>query len=269
MTVRLCQRATVSCGACCGIYNRADPGRAGVRAELARHTLALARTERTAAAFKAAADRIAAGAPPALIPTIRVCPLAGFLDPGERRVGCLAHPKVTGGIDLRACGVYDVETCEAFLCPSHAVVTEDEAAIVEGVADFHLYGLVVTDAPFLRAVLTAVAEGGGRPLQPRQLRHAPLAAALRRLFAIKEELAAGSDGHFGAFRRGGASEDVAVDAGDAGDGGEPPLDGAARIVARLGADGRAGNDEELLEDEVRARLAAAVAALRAAGAAAG
>ena len=253
MPLKLCQRARASCGTCCGLYNRKDLGRAGVRAELTRHTRVLARAERTPEGFRAAARRLEGDAPPPLFPSIRSCQLIGFLDERETRVGCLAHPKATGGIDLRACGVYDVDTCESFLCPSHAALTEEGTAIVEAATDFHLYGLVVTDAPFVRAVLDGLAHATGRAVEPALLREGPLAAALRRLFAVKEELEPGSDGLFGAFRHGaGAATEMA------------PPPGPEAILAALGADDRSGNDLDSLEVEVRARFTACVEALRAA-----
>src|SRR5512133_3714744 len=155
--MKLCQRAHASCGACCGIYNRGDLGRGPVRAELESHSRVLARAERTPEGVRSAMSRLEAEAPAAVFPSIRVCQLVGFLDARETRIGCLALPKATGGIDLRACGVYDVETCESFLCPSHAAMGEREATLLEAATDFHLYGLVATDAAFLRAVLEGLA----------------------------------------------------------------------------------------------------------------
>ncbi|MGB8932631.1 MAG: hypothetical protein WCC48_15410 [Anaeromyxobacteraceae bacterium] len=258
MTVRLCQRPRASCGACCGIYNRRDFGRAAVRAELTRHTRVLARAERTPEGFREAARRLEADAPPAVFPSIRVCQLVGFLDAAETRVGCLAHPKVTGGIDLRACGVYDVETCESFLCPSHAAFSEREASLVEAVTDFHLYGLIATDAPFVRAALEALAREAGRELELRDLEDAPLRAALRRLFALKEELAPGSDGLFGAFRH-----DTHRAMAQREDGLPGEADAIATVARALGADDRSGNDADLLDQEVARRFEACAAAMRA------
>jgi hypothetical protein len=257
--MELCQRATASCGACCGLYNRREHGRAAIRAELSRRTRALRDVPRTAEAFRQAAAALLQGAPAPLFPSVRVCPLLGFLDAAETRVGCLAHPRATGGPDLRDCGAYDARVCETFFCPSFAFLSEEEAALAEAATgDFHLYGLVVTDVPFLRACLAAVADGAGARVERRHLESPPFRSALRRLLDLKTQLAPGSDGLFGAFA-------------PAPDGGEVPrrIDYAAigrgasaydAILACAGADPRSGNDLDRLETEVRRRLDACVAA---------
>jgi hypothetical protein len=260
--IRLCQRPGASCGACCGLYNTRDHGRAAVRAELTRRTLALRRVERTLPAFRAAAARLAAGGPEPLFPSVRVCPLLGFLDDAETRVGCLAHPLVTGGPDLRDAGVYDVTICESFLCPSHAWLNEEEAGLAEAASgDFHLYGLVVTDVPFLRAALDAVAALTGARVERRHLERPRFQEALTHLMALKEELEPGSEGLFGAFRPGRDGEPVPrrID-----------YQALARdrsiydaLLTCVGADPRSGNDLDLLEEEVRRRLDACAAAFTA------
>ena len=159
---------------------------------------------------------------------------------------------------LEACffllaGYDDVETCESFLCPSHTGIAEHEAAIVEAATDFHLYGLVVTDGPFVRAVLDGLAAAAGGAIDPGQLREPTVADALRRLFGLKETLEPGSDGLFGAFRQGGPGASAAGDPGT----------GPEAILAALGADDRSGNDADMLEVEVCARFVACEAALRA------
>jgi hypothetical protein len=260
----LCQRGRASCGACCGLYNDADLSREGVRAELTRRTRVLARVPRTREAFAAAARELAQGGPTPLFPSVRICPLLGWLDAAETRVGCLAHPKSTGGPDLRDCGVYDVLTCDAFLCPSHAWLTEDEAEIAErATGDFYLYGLVVTDVPFLRAALAGVAARTATRVLLRHLEHAPFLAALRRLLALKEELAPGSDGLFGAFRPGKDGGDVPrrIDY----DGIGRPVSPYDEILTCVGADPRSGNDLDRFEEEVAHRLDACARAFPAPG----
>lgn len=224
-----------------------------MRAELTRRTRALARVERTLPAFREAAARLAEGGPAPLFPTVRICPLLGFLDDAETRIGCLAHPLVTGGPDLRDAGAYDVTTCESFLCPSHAFLSEDEAQLAEAACGgFHLYGLVITDVPFLRAALSAVAARTGARVERRHLGHAPFREALWRLFALKEELEPGSEGLFGAFKPGRNGEEVPrrIDY-EAIDRARSPYD---ELLTCVGADPRSGNDLDLLEEEVRLRL---------------
>jgi hypothetical protein len=215
---------------------------------------------RTPGAFQAAGARIAATEPPAVFPSVRVCPLLGWLDPERTRVGCLAHPAVTGGPDLRDQGVYDAAICESFLCPSHSWLTEEEAELVDFTcSDAWLYGLTVTDVPFVRAVLDAVGRLTGARLERRHLERPAVREALRHLFALKEELEPGSEGLFGAFRPGADGEPV-----------PRSIDYAAlereaspwdAILLCVGADPRSGNDLDRLEGEVRGRLAAAARAL--------
>ena len=209
--------------------------------------------EKTLPAYREAARRLARGGPEPLFPTVRVCPLLGFLDEAGTRVGCLAHPLVTGGPDLRDAGVYDVTTCESFLCPSHAWLTEEEAQLAEAASgDYHLYGLVVTDVPFLRAVLDAVSARTGSRVERRHLERPAFAAALARLLALKEELEPGSEGLFGAFRPGRDGEPVPrqIDY-QALERDRSPYD---QILTCVGADPRSGNDLDRLEQEVRRRL---------------
>jgi hypothetical protein len=249
----LCQREASSCGACCGLYNRRDHSRRAVAARLDERTRALAPVPRTPEAFREAARRLAASEPAPLFPSVRLCPLLGWLDSDRTRVGCLAHPAATGGPDLRDCGAYDARTCETFLCPSHSFLSEEEAALVDRVcADAHLYGLVVTDVPFFRAALAAVGERAGARVERRHVEAAQFRNALRRLFAMKEELRPGSEGLYGAFRPGPGGEDLPREIDYAALGrGRSPLDA---ILTCIGADPRSGNDLDALEAEVARRL---------------
>jgi hypothetical protein len=229
-----------------------------VRTELTRRTRALARVEKTLPAYREAAARLAEGGLEPLFPSIRICPLLGFLDAAGERIGCLAHPLVTGGPDLRDAGAYDVTTCESFLCPSHAWLTEEEAWMAEeATGGYHLYGLVVTDVPFLRAVLGAVASLTGASVERRHLARPAFLEALTHLLALKEELEPGSEGLFGAFRPGRDGEPVPrrIDY-QAIDRERSPWD---EILTCVGADPHSGNDLDLVEAEVRRRLEGCVA----------
>ncbi|HEY7723770.1 MAG TPA: hypothetical protein VH880_00440, partial [Anaeromyxobacteraceae bacterium] len=207
--------------------------------------------ERTAAGFRAAA---AGPEPEPLFPSVRVCPLLGWLDESRTRVGCLAHPAATGGPDLRDAGAYDARTCEAFLCPSHAWLSEEEADMVAELCagDPWLYGLVVTDVPFVRAVLGAVAALTGSRVERRHLAAPALRKALRSLLALKEDLRPGSDGLYGAFRPGDGGEPVprAIDYQALGRPRSPHDD----ILLSVGADPRSGNDLDQVEADLGRRL---------------
>jgi hypothetical protein len=262
----LCQRGAASCGACCGLYNREDFSRPAVHALLARRTRALAAVPRTKDAFAAAGRALARDDDAPLFPSVRVCPLLGFLDAEETRVGCLAHPLSTRGPDLRDCGAYDTGICSSFFCPSHAWLSEDEAAIAAlACGDFHLYGLVVTDVPFLRACLAAIGAEAGARVERRHVEEPRFRAALRRLLALKEELAPGSDGLYGAFEPGADGEPVprAIDYAALGRA-RTPSSWLDEILTCAGADPRSGNDLDALEEMVSQRLAAAAALSRAA-----
>jgi hypothetical protein len=257
----LCQRGAASCGACCGLYNHSDHSLEAVRARLDAHTAALAGVPRTREAFRAAAAHLSARAPGPLFPSVRVCPLLGWLDDAGTHLGCLAHPAVTGGPDLRDEGVYDAAICESFLCPSHSWLSEEEAEMVaETCADAHLYGLVVTDVPFARACLAAVGDLAGARVERRHLARPAVRAALRGLLALKEELEPGSEGLYGAFRPGVDGEPVPrrIDYAAMGRPGSP----WDEILACTGADPRSGNDLDRMEAEVRRRLDGCAAALR-------
>ena len=246
--VRLCQRETASCGACCGLYNRAALSREVAEVALERRTRALEDVPRTVEAFRAAARSLAREEAAVVFESVRVCLLLGWVDRASRRLGCLGHPAVTGGVDLRSCGAYDVLTCDAFLCASHARLSEEEAALVEGATagDPYLYGLVAPDAAFARAALSAIAVRVGQDLCAADLDHPPFRAALAGLLGLKELLEPGSEGLFAAFHPAkSAPPQGAAPLGD---------QGADAIAAALGADARSGNDEDALEAEAARRL---------------
>lgn len=189
MATGLCQPAGgASCGACCGLYNFADHSRTALTEALRRRTEHLRPLPRTRAAFTGAAAALRAQDRDALFTDVRICPLLGFLDADEARVGCLAHPLQNGGDDLRDCGVYNRSICADFECPSFLWLSDEEARLVrEACPDWYVYGLVITDVAFVRGCLALIGRLCARTVQARELLSArEVLAEVAALFALKE-----------------------------------------------------------------------------------
>lgn len=186
MAAGLCQPGGgASCGACCGLYNFADHSREALTAALRRRTEAIRQRPRTLADYRRCAGELRAAEQEPLFGDVRVCPVLGFLDEAERQVGCLAHPRVTGGEDLRDCGVYNANTCATFECPSFLWLSDEEAALVrDACADWYLYGLVITDVEFVRGCLRLISDAVAAPVSASRLHSAAL-PQVAALFALK------------------------------------------------------------------------------------
>lgn len=214
VSFHLCQPGKgASCGACCGLYNFQAHSRAALAERLVEQTARVRPLPATPEAYAAAARALTeARREPPLFPAVRVCPLLGFLDEARTRVGCLGHPKVTGGPDLRDCGVYRADICETFTCPSFSWLTDEQARLVQAAcADWYLYGLVITDVEFVRGCLKLLEWEVAAPVDPEALASHPASLeAVRRLFALKES-APSRGSHaavFGRFTRDGEGEPV-------------------------------------------------------------
>jgi hypothetical protein len=204
VSFHLCQPGRgASCGACCGLYNFRDHSRATLTERLAAQTDTFRPLPQEPGAWRSAARELleARQATP-LFPAVRVCPLLGFLDAERTRVGCLGHPKVTGGADLRDCGVYRADICETFTCPSFTWLSDAQARLVQAAcADWYLYGLVITDVEFVRGCLRLLEWELAGPVDLEALLARPAALeAVRQLFALKET-APGRGSHAAVFGR--------------------------------------------------------------------
>lgn len=185
----LCQPGGgASCGACCGLYNFRDHSREALTAALNRHTDRLRDAPKTREAFSEAARELKAQEHSPAFPDVRVCPLLGFIDGERTRVGCLAHPLVTGGIDLRDCGAYTAELCQSFQCPSFIWLTPSQAELVrKACPDWYLYGLVLTDVELVRGTLSLIERALGESVDARRVLECSGALqAISALFALKE-----------------------------------------------------------------------------------
>lgn len=157
--VYLCQISeTVSCGACCGLYNVADLSRNGLSALLARRTRQFA---------DMAADNLDAlllfrqwveDNEPKQRPFAEFhhCPYLGLIGENPSRPGCLLHPLGNGGIDFRGISDYGGFACRSYFCPSHNRLSADVKILIRNAArDWFEYGLMITESSLVQAVLDA------------------------------------------------------------------------------------------------------------------
>ncbi len=165
----LCQPDTgKSCGACCGLYNYVDSSR-----EALTHRLS-ARTKRFRELVKSPDDiRRYAEATFAVedfrkrYEVIYCCEYLGFLDCGEKKVGCLVHPLQNDGIDMRTVSFYGQEVCAGHLCPSHHFIPRSQQLILlKIIDDWYLYGLCLTDIDLVVTYFRLIADRIGQELQP-------------------------------------------------------------------------------------------------------
>lgn len=201
----LCQPGFgASCGACCGLYNFRDHSREALATTLSRRSALLRETPKEAEAFRDAARSLRRWDRDRLFDAVRICPLLGFLDEEEKQVGCLAHPAVNEGVDLRDCGAYDAPTCGSFECPSFLWLVEGQAKLVRAACpDWYLYGLVITDVELVRGVLRLLEREAGGPVDPEALASEPAALApIASIFSRKETYSRAREGGvFGRFER--------------------------------------------------------------------
>ncbi len=186
--IHLCQPDEhKSCGACCGLYNLLDHS---------RETLTLQLESNTSLFFSL-------GEPPdldlyrelrgefwpqhKLCETIYNCEFIGFLDSGRKKIGCLLHPALHHGIDLRTCSFYGVEMCDGHFCPSYTYLTvAEQAAAIAALDDWYVYGLVITDIDFIKEFFAAVQNRLGETLKAGMFTKPAIKRALQDYFKLKE-----------------------------------------------------------------------------------
>ena len=152
--VYLCQvNEQVSCGACCGLYNVADPSFEALMEMLTYRTDVFSRVSRDMDAilsFKEEIETKELQTRP--FPEFHHCPYIGMVGTKRSRVGCLLHPMADGnrGIDFRGLSFYGGMACRVYFCPSYYHLPRVIKEIVrEAATDWHLYGLVITETKIL------------------------------------------------------------------------------------------------------------------------
>ncbi|RJP89609.1 MAG: hypothetical protein C4518_09945 [Desulfobacteraceae bacterium] len=154
--VYLCQVSeTVSCGACCGLYNVPDASFEGLFRMLRRRSMVFSTLPRTMDAILDFGREETAnlGEPP--MPEFHHCPYIGLIGEGLTRVGCLLHPQApeNAGVDYRGLSHYGSMTCGMYFCPSHRNLPENFKKIIRNLADdWYAYGLLISEPILLKAI---------------------------------------------------------------------------------------------------------------------
>ncbi len=185
----LCQPdPTKSCGACCGLYNWEDHSRATLEPLLQRRTHLFLSSRRDPELFQKAYSAEKFLSNPKLVEAIYNCEFLGFLDAGRKRVGCLLHPSVNQGEELRYhCCFYGPELCAGHFCPSYTFLDRSEQkTVLVSLEDWYLYGLVITDIDLVKEFCQNVQTRLGDRLRDERLQDFMVRQALRDFFRLKE-----------------------------------------------------------------------------------
>lgn len=184
----LCQPdPSKSCGACCGLYNWEDHSRKALIPLLEKRSALFFSLGRDPEIFQNAYAQEIFPPNSKLLGDIHNCEFLGFLDGEKKRVGCLLHPSVNGGRDLRDYCFYGKEICAGHFCPSHTHLTRaEQKSVLAALEDWYLYGLVVTDIDLVKEFFHHVQTRLGDSLREERLEKRKVREALREFFALKE-----------------------------------------------------------------------------------
>ncbi|MCX5896263.1 MAG: hypothetical protein NTZ51_10590 [Proteobacteria bacterium] len=186
--IHLCQPdASKSCGACCGLYNWEDHSRQTITSRLRRNTdLFLSPgIKPEPAQYRNLCHTLPVQHK--LCETIHNCEFLGFLDGGQNRIGCLLHPAHHNGVDLRDRSFYGTEMCDGHFCPSYTYLTlTEQAATIEALDDWYLYGLVITDIDFVKEFFSIVQNRLGDSLSLEKIKIPEVKNALLKFYQLKE-----------------------------------------------------------------------------------
>jgi hypothetical protein len=170
--IYLCQVSeTVSCGACCGLYNLPNLSREKLEALLARRTETFAsvpRTEDGIHEFQKRNKGPHRRSRP--FPEFYHCPFLGLIGGQKSRIGCLLHPAASGndGVDYRSQSWYGEKACRTYFCPAtYKLPVVYQSVLVQTIDHWYDFGLIVTEHTLVSAYFAAVESRLGRRIALR------------------------------------------------------------------------------------------------------
>ena len=154
--IYLCQVSeTVSCGACCGLYNFPDLSREKLEILLSKRTeafVSVPRTEDGIYEFKRNNKGPHRLSRP--FPGFHHCPFLGLIGGDLSRVGCLLHPTAPGNneVDYRFLSWYGEHACRTYFCPgTKKLPAVYQSILIQTIDNWYDYGLIVTEHALVTA----------------------------------------------------------------------------------------------------------------------
>ena len=165
----LCQvNETVSCGACCGLYNLPNLSREKLEILLTMRTesfVLVPRTEDGIFLFQRKNKGPHRLSRP--FPQFHHCPFLGLIGGEKSRVGCLLHPATPGnnGVDYRSLSWYGEQACRTYFCPAtNKLPTVYQSILMQCIDDWYDFGLMVTEYALLTAYFKEIEALLGRDI---------------------------------------------------------------------------------------------------------
>jgi hypothetical protein len=172
--IYLCQvNEKISCGACCGLYNVADPSYESIMEMLTWRTYTFLHVQREMDAILDFKEKVEDSEPQERpFPEFHHCPYIGLVGKERSRVGCLLHPLLekNKGIDFRGLSFYGGMACRVYFCPTYNNLPAVFKEIVrETASNWYAYGLVITETKLLNTIFEEVEKRLNRPLTANSL----------------------------------------------------------------------------------------------------
>ncbi len=165
--INLCQvTETVSCGACCGLYNLPNLSREKLEILLSTRTEAFASVPRTEdGIFEFQRKNKGPHRLSRPFPGFHHCPFLGLIGGEKSRVGCLLHPAVPGnnGVDYRSLSWYGEQACRAYFCPAtNKLPAVYQSILIQTIDNWYDFGLIVTEHALVTAYFKEMESRLGR-----------------------------------------------------------------------------------------------------------
>ena len=189
--IYLCQvNEEISCGACCGLYNVANPSYESIMEMLTWRTDSFLHVKRDMDAILAFKEEVEDKEPQERpFPEFHHCPYIGLVGKEHSRVGCLLHPLLdeNKGIDFRGLSFYGGMACRIYFCPTyHHLPGAFKEIVRETASNWYAYGLVITETKLLNTIFEEVKNCLNQPLIKNDiLKNKNALEAVRKLLDLK------------------------------------------------------------------------------------